>query len=58
MSTDTELRALCVKATLAGMKKGVVTTVDQDAHLTALGTPSVSTTHILIYTTTTTLMLL
>ena len=40
--TDTELRALCVKATLAGMKKGLVTTVDQDAHLTALGTPSVS----------------
>ena len=42
--TDAELRKLCAKATLAGMKKGLVKSSDQDAHLTALGTPSTKKT--------------
>jgi hypothetical protein len=42
--TDAELRKLCAKATLSGVKKGLVTSADQDAHLTALGTPSTKKT--------------
>ena len=37
--TDAQLRALCAKAVASGLAKGLVGAQDQDAHLTALGTP-------------------